>query len=667
VPELGRAALIVCLGLAAYGTVAGAYGAYAGRMRLALSARNALLAAFGAALVAAAVLVDAFVQRDFSFAYVAKTSSRDLPFPYSISSFWGGQEGSLLLWLVVLTGFAAASVLLNRRFGPLLLGWVIAVLGLITVFFALLLVFVENPFRTQIAPPDGAGLNPSLQNPYMLIHPVFLYLGFVGMSVPFAFAIGGLLARRMDDWWVVATRRWMLAAWTFLGIGQLLGARWAYLEIGWGGYYGWDPVENAALMPWIAATAFLHSVMVQEKKSMLRVWNVLLVIMAFSLSIFGTLLTRSGLIQSIHAFALSSIGAWFVGFLALTTVGAVGLVLWRLPFLRAKTRLESPVSREAAFLYNNLLLVALTLTVLWGVVYPLISEAVRGEPVTVGPPYYNFFLKAFGLPLLLLMGIGPVIAWRRSSLGLLARSFTWPFAVAVLFGAFLVVLGAASSPVGLLAFTFSAFVLASIVQEFARGTRARHALSGGPWVQAFTSLVGRNRRRYGGYVVHAAVVLFAIGVTGSSLYQTAREGPLRAGETMTIGQYTVRYRGLERRPAATHTQARAIMDVSRDGRSIGTMEPGKNVYPAGERQPFFSTEAAVKANWLSGEDLFLATDRINPDGSIYLQAWVKPLVNLIWLAGVLFLLGSVIALWPDPREERRLALRYAGREALARA
>jgi cytochrome c-type biogenesis protein CcmF len=665
-PELGRAALIVCLGLALYATLVGAFAAFTRRRALALSAQNAVLACFAAALVAAAVLVAAFVERDFGFAYVAKTSSRDLPFPYSISSFWGGQEGSLLLWLLLLTGFSAAAILLNRRFGPELMAWVVPVLGAITVFFTLLLVVVENPFRTQPAPADGAGLNPSLQNPYMLAHPIFLYLGYVGLSIPFAFAMGALLAGRTDEWWIVATRRWLLAAWAFLGIGQLLGARWAYLEIGWGGYYGWDPVENAALMPWIAATAYLHSVMVQEKKGMLRVWNVFLVILTFSLAIFGTFLTRSGLIQSIHAFALSGIGLWFIVFMILSTAGAIALTLYRLPLLRAKTRLESPVSREAAFLYNNLLLVGFTLTIFWGVIYPLVSEALRGEPVTVGPPYYNFFLKVLGLPLLLLMGIGPLVAWRRASLRALGRNLLWPLAVAVASGIVLIAVGAGSSAIGLVAYTFSAFVLAAIVLEFVVGTRARRAPGEG-WFHAFSALVGRNRRRYGGYLVHAAVVLFAIGVAGSSLYQTTREGPMRVGETMSIGAYDLRFRELERRPAANHTQARAMIDVSRDGQPLGVMEPGKNVYPTGTRQPFFSTEADVRSDWLTGEDLFLAADRINADGSIYLQAYVKPLVNLIWLGGVLFVGGSLVALWPDAREQRRLALRYRGREALASA
>ena len=405
-PELGRAALIVCLGLALYAVIAGAIAAVQGRRRLAESAENAVLASFGAAVVAAAVLFAALVQNDFSFVYVADHTSRELPLGYTISAFWGGQEGSLLLWLLILTGFSAAAVLFGRRSARSLLAWAVPILGGVTVFFSFLLVAVSTPFATQAAPADGAGLNPSLQNPYMLAHPPMLYLGFVGLTIPFAFAMGALLSRRSDELWIVVTRRWTLLAWTFLGFGQLLGAHWAYVEVGWGGYFAWDPVENAALMPWLAATAFLHSVMIQEKRGMLKIWNVVLVVGAFALALFGTFLTRSGIISSIHSFTESSIGPWFLGFIGLVLAGSIALVLSRLPMLRSKTRLESPVSREATFLYNNLLLVAFCLTILWGVLYPILTEWVRGEPVTVGPPYYNFFLKAFGLPLLLLMGIG---------------------------------------------------------------------------------------------------------------------------------------------------------------------------------------------------------------------------------------------------------------------
>src|ERR687891_1843233 len=479
-PELGRAALVVTLGLVLYALVAGVLAARVGRRRLAYSAQNALVAAFGSTLVASAVLFSALVRSDFSFTYVARTTSEALPTPYKVSAFWGGQEGSLLLWLLVLTGFGTAAVLLNRRWARDLVVWAVPVFAAVATFFAFLVVAVASPFATQVAPADGAGMTPSLQNPYMLAHPVLLYLGYVGLTVPFAFAMGALLSGRTDERWLVATRRWTLVAWTALGVGQLLGAKWAYEEVGWGGYYACDPVENAALMPWLAATAFLHSVMIQEKRGMLRVWNVVLVSLAFGLSLFGTFLTRSGVVNSIHSFAQGPIGAWFVAFIALVVAFSLYLLFTRLPLLRSRTRLESLVSREATFLYNNLLLVAFCLTILWGVLFPIVSEAIRGEQRTVGPGYYNFFFKSFGLPLLLLMGIGPLIAWRRASLRALGRTFLWPLGAAVAAGIVLLALGAGSSPLGLIAYTFSAFVLASIVLEFARGTRARRALRAPP-------------------------------------------------------------------------------------------------------------------------------------------------------------------------------------------
>src|SRR5688572_9051850 len=425
-PELGRAALAATLGLVLYAVVAGAWAAYTRRRRLAVSAQNALIAAFGTTVVASAVLLAALVRHDFSFVYVEQHTSRELPTGYTISAFWGGQEGSLLLWLLVLTGYSAAAVLLNRHRTRDLVVWVVPVLGAVGLFFSFLLVVIASPFVLQTAPADGAGLNPSLQNPYMIAHPPLLYLGYVGLTVPFAFAMGALLARRADERWIVSTRRWTLVAWTALGVGQLLGAKWAYEEVGWGGYYAWDPVENAALMPWLAATAFLHSVMIQEKRGMLKVWNLLLVIIAFGLSLFGTFLTRSGILDSIHSFTESSIGPWFLGFIVLVLTLSLGLVFARLPLLRSRTRLESLVSREATFLYNNLLLVALCLTILWGVIWPLLSEAVRGEASVVAGPYYNFFLRVFGLPLLLLMGLAPLVAWRRASLRSLGASFAWP-------------------------------------------------------------------------------------------------------------------------------------------------------------------------------------------------------------------------------------------------
>jgi cytochrome c-type biogenesis protein CcmF len=656
VADLGRAALVTSFLLLVYALAAGSLAAWKGRRRLAESAQNALLASFGATVVAAVVLLSALARHDFSFQYVAEHTSRELPLGYTLTAFWGGQEGSLLLWLLVLCGYSVAAVLTARRASREVLAWVVPVLGLVGTFFAVVLVFVASPFATQAAAADGAGLNPSLQNPYMAIHPPMLYLGYVGLTIPFAFAMGALLSRRTDERWIVATRRWTLAAWAFLGIGQLLGAHWAYVEIGWGGYYAWDPVENAALMPWLAATAFLHSVMIQEKRGMLKVWNVLLVVLAFGLSLFGTFLTRSGIIQSIHSFTQSSIGPWFLGFICLITGGSLALVFARLPLLRARTRLESLVSREATFLYNNLLLVALALTILWGVVYPLLSEAVTGEAASVSKPYYNFFLHSFGLPLLLLMGIGPLVAWRRASLRALGRTFLWPLAASLGAGVTLLAIGAGSSRVGVIAYTFSVFVLASIVLEFVRGTSARKALGGTGWPGAFSSLIARNRRRYGGYVVHASIVLLAIGVAGSSAYETVREARLQPGQSMTVAGDRLVFRGYETTLESNHRAIRALVDVYRGDKYLGRYRPGKNQYFAEDQ---VSNEVSIRHDLLTGGDLFLIADQVNGDGSVDLKALQKPLVNLIWFAGFVFLGGSLIALWPDAREQRRLAERYA--------
>jgi cytochrome c-type biogenesis protein CcmF len=594
--------------------------------------------------VAAVVLATALVRHDFSFTYVAAHTNRTLPRLYSLSAFWGGQEGSLLLWLLVLTGFGALAVFLNRRLLRDLVAWVVPVLAGIGTFFSFVLVAVASPFDTQTAPIDGAGLTPSLQNPYMVAHPPLLYLGYVGLSIPFAFAAGAMLSGRTDERWIIATRRWTLAAWTFLGFGQLLGAHWAYVEVGWGGYYAWDPVENAALMPWLAATAFLHSVMVQERKGMLKVWNMVLVTLAFELSVFGTFLTRSGVVNSIHSFAKSPIGGWFLAFVVISSLFSVGLILWRLPLLRARTKLESALSREATFLYNNLLLVALCLTILWGVLFPILTQLVKGETRTIGRPYYDFFLRIFGLPLLLLMGIGPLIAWRRTSFRALWRTIAGPAIAAVVAGVVLVALGAGSSRPGLIAYTFSAFVLGTIILELVRGTRAAGSL--------FT-LVARNRRRYGGYTVHAAVVLLAIGIAGSSAYGSSSEFRLVPGQTATIKGYTLTYRGVTHPYNQNAYETRAVLDVS--GRWNGRLLSGENQY---RNPPEPSREVGIKTDWLRAEDLYVIADDINSKTQVaYVRVLVKPLVNLIWVAGIVFLFGSAVAMWPDAREQRRLVAR----------
>ena len=503
---------------------------------------------------------------------------------------------------------------------------------------------------------------PSLQNPYMLAHPPMLYLGYVGLTIPWAFAMGSLLAGRTDERWIVATRRWTLGAWAFLGVGQLLGAHWAYEEVGWGGYYAWDPVENAALMPWLAATAYLHSVMIQEKRGMLRLWNMSLVTLAFGLSLFGTFLTRSGILTSIHSFTQSSIGSWFLGFIVVVAAFSVALILWRLPLLRSKTRLESLVSREATFLYNNLLLVA------------LVPDRPLGRPVPDrlrGGARHDAHDRAAVLQLLPARvraaaaaadGDRAAVAWRRASLRSVGRTFVWPFAVSLARRARSCSRSAPARPSpGLLAYTFSAFVLASIAIEFVRGTRARKALGARTWPGAFSSLIAQNRRRYGGYIVHAAIVLLAIGIAGSSAYQTVAEVQARPGQTFAVGDYVLRHEGAraaaggERDRDARH--ARGLRATDGD---LGDVRPGKNRYPVEDQ---VSNEVAIRSDLLTGEDLFVIADQIDPDGTVYFKVFVKPLVNLVWLAGLVFVLGALVTMWPDAREARRLALRYEGEGA----
>jgi cytochrome c-type biogenesis protein CcmF len=649
--DLGRAALIVSLLLALFAAVGGVAGALTGNRRLSDSARNALICCFGSTAIASFVLAKALLDHNFTFQYVAQHTSRDLSPIYSLTAFWGGEEGSLLLWLLVLTGYGALAVTINRRLLRDVVVWVVPVLGAIATFFAFMLVAVASPFVSITRVVDGAGLVPSLQNPYMVAHPPMLYLGYVGLSIPFAFAAGAMLSGKTDERWIVATRRWTLAAWTFLGFGQVLGAHWAYIEVGWGGYYSWDPVENAALMPWLAATAFLHSVMIQERKGMLRVWNMVLVAFAFNLSIFGTFLTRSGVVNSIHSFAKSSIGAWFLGFVVFSVLSSLALILWRLPLLRARTKLESAVSREAAFLYNNLLFVALCLTILWGEIFPILTQFVDGYQRTMGRPYFDFFLRIFGLPLLILMGIGPLIAWRRASVRSLLRTLRWPLATSITAGIALIAIGAGSSKPGLIAYTFCVFALTTIVVELIRGTRATGSLF---------ELIGRNRRRYGGYLVHAAIVLFVIGIVGSSDYGTSRERALTVGQSMTVDGYTLTYRGLTHSVSSTESgtslETRALLGVK--GPYSGTITTSQvNSSALG-----ISRVVGIRTNWTRAEDLYVILDAVQKN-SVYFIVDVEPLVNLIWIASYIFLCGSLVALWPDAREQRRLVTRLS----LARA
>ncbi len=652
---IGQGALILALLVAIYSAGTSLWAATGHDRRFLVSARHGLWAIFGLVIVADAIFLRALFTHDFTFKVVSDTSSRSLPTVYLITAWWGSQAGSLLLWSTVLAIFSLLGLRSTRRVLGELQPWMIMVLSLISGFFLLLLVVPASPFVTQIAPVDGVGLNPSLQNPYMALHPPSLYLGYVGLAIPFSLAMAAMLAGRTDARWVVASRRWTLASWGFLGIGMLLGAHWAYTEVGWGGFWAWDPVENAALMPWLVATAFLHSVMVQERKGMLKVWNIALIAGAFALSIFGTFLTRSGILSSIHAFVATDIGWYFMVGLGAVLVGAFVLILWRLPLLRADQRIESLVSREATFLFNNLLLVGLAFAVLWGVVFPLLTEAVGQVRESVSTPFYEFFVIAFGLPLLLLMGIGPLIAWRRASFRQLRTTFLWPVLGGVITGAVMVAFGLDSSWPGVAAGSICAFVTVTIISEFVRGTAARHRVAGESWPIAFLHLIDRNRRRYGGYIVHLGVVMFVIGAVGASAYQTEAEGLLQKGESLTVGSNVLTFEGVERERGPNYSARSAVLRVTSDGEEIGVLRPGQRAYT---REQTTSNEVAINTTLTQG-DLFVILDGIRADGAVKIKAFYKPVVNLLWLAGFLFAGGVILCVWPDPRERRRIAKRYA--------
>jgi cytochrome c-type biogenesis protein CcmF len=656
---IGQGALILALLIAIYSAGAALWAATGRDRRLLVSARHGLWAVLALVLIADAIFLYALFTHDFSFKVVSDTSSRSLPTVYLITAWWGSQAGSLLLWSTLLAICSLLGVRSTRNVLGELQPWMIMVLALISTFFLVLLVVPASPFVTQVAPADGLGLNPSLQNPYMALHPPSLYLGYVGLAIPFALAMAAMLAGRTDARWVVASRRWTLAAWGFLGIGMLLGSHWAYTEVGWGGFWAWDPVENAALMPWLVATAFLHSVMVQERKGMLKVWNISLIAGAFALSIFGTFLTRSGILSSIHAFVASDIGWYFMVALVLIIGGSFALIMWRLPQLKADRRMESLVSREATFLFNNLLLVGIAFAVLWGVVYPLLTEAVGQVRESVSTPFYEFFVIVFGLPLLLLMGIGPLIAWRRASLRQIRTTFLWPFLGGLATGIAMVAFGLDSSWPGVAAGSICAFVTVTIISEFVRGTVARHRVAEESWPIAFLHLIDRNRRRYGGYIVHLGVIVFVVGAVGASAYETSAQGVLNKGETLTIGSNVLTFEGVEQTQGPNYRQRAAVLNVVSDGEEIGTLKPAKRSYI---REQTTSNEVAIHTTLTQG-DLFIILDGIRVDGAVQIKAFYKPVVGLLWIAGFLFAGGVLLCVWPDPRERKRIAKRY-GEETL---
>jgi cytochrome c-type biogenesis protein CcmF len=659
--DLGTLVLQLAWCLALYSIASSVFGARAARSEFVASGRRAAIAVFGCVAAAVAIMLHALVTRDFRIEYVASYSSSTLPLAYTVAALWGGMAGSLLFWLLILNLSATVVHVQNRDRHRLLMPYVTATLMTISLFFLSLVVFIVPAFRRlPFAPSEGSDLNPLLQNYWMTIHPPSLYTGYVTVSVPFAFCMAALATGELGDAWIRSTRRWTLFAWFFLTLGNVFGGAWAYEVLGWGGYWAWDPVENAAFMPWLVMTAFLHSVMIQEKKDMLKVWNVSLIILAFALTIFGTFLTRSGVISSVHSFTQSGLGPFFLWFLVGVLFAAVGLVTWRLPLLRSRNQLESFFSREAAFLFNNLILLGICFTIFWGTIFPVISEWVRGVKITVGPPFFNKVNAPLGLSLLFLTGIGPVIAWRRATPRNLQRSFAGPLAFGLACGLTLFALGMRQLA-GLVSFSLCSFVAATIALEFYRGTRARQTLVGESAAVALAHLMSKNHRRYGGYVIHAGVVLIFLGITGSSLFKDEVQATVAPGQTFSIGRYQLRYDRLAEEDNPHVSITRADVTVLDGGQSIGVLRPEKRFYKR-PGQP--TTEVAIRKTLR--EDLYLVLGALDPSsGLVTFQTFLNPLVSWLWIGGAVMVIGTAVVMTPTPAERHARAAVHA-REAPAR-
>ena len=641
--DLGYGMTLVALALAVYGGAAAAVGARTGRPALVESAQHAALGVFVLITACFALLTYAFLAFDFSVRYVATNTNLGTPFYYRITGVWGALEGSIILWSWMLGLYTLIVILRHRDSARELYPWALATMLGILAFFLLVMTVAAPPFqRQEPVPADGRGLNPLLEDTGMITHPVALYLGFTGFTVPFAFALAALITGRVGDAWLVLTRRWAIVAWYFLSLGLLIGGWWSYHVLGWGGYWAWDPVENAAFMPWLTGTAFLHSVMIQERRRMLKLWNISLVILTFSLTLFGTFLTRSGVIASVHAFTQGSIGVFFLSFLALVVLTALGLVAWRWEALRSQGELDSVVSRESAFLLNNVLLIAAAFTVFFGTVFPLLSEAVRGVKVSVGAPFFNQVNVPLFLSLVFLMGVGPLIAWRRASWENLKRNFVWPVALGIAAAAAAFTLGV-RSVLAAVTFATTVFVGATIAVDFVRATRARMR-TGETLLPAMGGLLRRHNRRYGGFVVHLGILIIVLGVTGSHAWSVQTETTLKRGETAQLAGYRFRFDGLTAVEESNHFKVVGAFTVS-NGRVLDVLRPAKKFYPQ-EQSPIAYVDYRLGLK----EDIYLVLGDFARDGT---QATVKlqvnRLVSWIWIGGVVLTLGAVLAILPERR------------------
>jgi cytochrome c-type biogenesis protein CcmF len=640
VVEFGHVALYLTAALAFFAMGAAARGALGGRAEWVQSAERAVYGCFALLSLAFVALEWLLVTDRFDVGFVGRTSSVEQPVLFKLA-LWGGQEGSLLLWAWMLGMFAALVVWQNRARNRRLMPWVVVSMMGNLAFFAMLLSFVSNPFETVPAGQalsNGQGMNPLLQHPVMLIHPPILYTGFVGFSVPFSFALAALVTGELGTTWFRTTRRWTLVAWCFLGIGIMLGGRWAYEVLGWGGYWAWDPVENASLMPWLVGTAYLHSVMIQEKRGMLRIWNVALIGLTYSLCLFGTFLTRSGVVQSVHSFANAGwFGMMFLGYVLVVAATFAALLIRRVPDLRSPRRLDSVFSREASFLLNNYAFLGLLAVVLFGTLYPVVSEALEGSKVQIGPPFFQRYAGPIALFLLLLSGVGPLIAWRRATLTNLRKSFVWPGAAALAVGAGLLAVGMREFyPWAFI--TLGAFVTGTIVLEYWRAVRARMR-HGESAPRAFLELVRRNQRRYAGYVVHLAVVLMFVGFAGAA-FELEVSRLLRPGERWQLNGYTLEYRHALPVWHPHYTGAKARVALYEGERPVAILEPEKRMYFQQE-QP--TTLPAVSSSL--SEDVYVILTGLEPDQSAALKVYVNPLVNWIWIGGFVFVIGNTLLLW----------------------
>ncbi len=642
--NIGALALLLAFCISLYAIVASIVGRVKRRPFLTLSAERAVLAVWVLVTTAAGILVYSLMTGDYRMAYVASHTNRDMPLFYKFAAWWGGQEGSLLFWSWLLSTYAAIAVITTRKGHRNLLPGVVAILSTIQLFFLLLNNFIVSPFqvlavdRVITSVPDGNGLNPLLQYWAMVIHPPFLYLGYVGFAVPFAFAMSALISRAPGESWIYTTRRWTLVTWLFQSTGVMLGSAWAYHVLGWGGYWMWDPVENASVLPWLGGTAFLHSVMMQEKKGMMKVWNMVLISATFFLCIFGTFLTRSGIVSSVHAFAESPIGKYFVAFLALSIAAVIWLILDRLNFLKSEAELESVVSRESSFLFNNLVLLASCFAVLWGTLFPIISEKFSTEKISLDAVWFNRLMVPIGIFLLLLTGVGPLFAWRRTSIASLRKNFQWP-GIGTLIVAVALFAGGMRYPYSIISLSLCFFVAATIALEFYRGSKAIQEKSKTGFIPSMIELTHRNTRRYGGYLVHMGMVLMFIGWSGHPFNQTA-VGDVNKGDTMQVGAYTLRVANLTEGDTPNYQWETATLEVSKNGQPLGTLEPTRRFY---KQQQQATAEIALRTRL--NEDLYI--NYAAHDGNkATLQAYVFPLVTWIWIGAMVLIGGTLVALVP---------------------